>query len=377
MHSYLTSLDIKILEALCEHGPRNLSKVAKAAGISRSALEFRLKRMRSNPKIFLAIHTSVYHTNIGLKKAVIFMTAKSGMEQILFEALKCNGFWMYVCRTFGFREGCVAVYAVPAEHCKKLEEFIYELEKLGVASDIEIYWTTCFQGGRISSTWFDNNKERWTFNWDDWVKEVQSQSTELPYTLTEPESYEVLADDIDVKILMWLEYDGTKSIKEIAEKLGISRQRAMYHYKNHVLKRNLIEGYEIFVMRYGDEQSLMAYFILSFHNHEQLAKFAKACLNKFFILTMGKVLEENMLVIQVFLPFNEFRKFIDTLSLMAREKILKDYKYAIQDLRSVCRQTFSGEFFENGSWKYDHESHLKTLHETISKKIQPIKLTSA
>jgi len=82
------------------------------------------------------------------------------------------------------------------------------------------------------------------------------------------------------------------------------------------VKEKLIKGYEIFVMRYGDEPSFMAFFILSFHNYKQLAKFAKSCLNKFFVLTMGKVLGENMLAIQVFLPINKFRKFIDTPSAM-------------------------------------------------------------
>jgi len=130
LHTLLTPLDIKILEVLCEKGPGNLSKIAKAVGVSRSVLEFRLRRMKLNPKIYLRIQTSVYHTNIGLKKAVVFVTAKGGMEQVLFECLRCNGFWMYVCRTFGFKEGYVAVYAVPVEHCKELEEFLYELQNL-------------------------------------------------------------------------------------------------------------------------------------------------------------------------------------------------------------------------------------------------------
>jgi len=86
---------------------------------------------------------------------------------------------------------------------------------------------------------------------------------------------------------------------------------------------------------------------------------------------MGKVLGENTLIIQVFLPSMNSRKFIDTLSTMAKEK-LKDYKYAIQDLRLVRRQTFSGEFFESGSWKYAHESRLEALRETILKQLSTL-----
>jgi DNA-binding Lrp family transcriptional regulator len=365
MRPLLTTTDVKILEALCKYSPRNLSKVAKAVGISRHALEFRLRRMKSNPEIFLRIHTSVYHTNIGLKKAVVFLEAEPGMEHLLFECLKSNEFWLYICRTFGMGEGCIAIYAIPADHYNEFEEFIYKLKRLRVASKIQIYWSTCFQGGRISSTWFDSQTDNWVFNWEDWIKEVQTQDTDLPYTLIEPKSYQICADEIDVQLLMWMELDATKSINEIAEKLGISRQRALYHYKNHLLKRNLIEGYEVFIMRYGNNPFVMAYFLLSFHDYERFAKFTKSCLDKFFVLTMGKVLGQNMLIMEIFLPFSEFRNFIDTLSTMAQMKLIKSYKYAIQDLRMRCRQTFSGEFFKNNTWIYDHKKHIETLQQKI------------
>jgi DNA-binding Lrp family transcriptional regulator len=370
MHAPLTAIDIKILEALCEHSPRNLSKVAKVVGISRYALEFRLRRMKSSPQIFLKMFTSIYHTRIGLKKAVVFIEAQPGMEQFLFEILKINGFWLYICRSYGMGEGCTAVYAVPADHCNEFEEFIYAMKRLGVATRVKIFWSTCFQGGRITSTWFDSQRENWIFSWEEWIREVQTQKTDLPYTLMEPKSYSICADEIDVQMLMWLESDATKSIKEIAETLGIDRQRAHYHYKKHLLERNLIEGFEIFVMRYGDNPFVMAYFILSFHNYETFAKFTKSLLNKFFVLTMGKVLGENALIVEIFLPTGEFRNFIDTLSTMAKMKLVKSYKYAIQDLRRQCRQTFSGEFFRDDSWIYDHKNHMKKLQQEISTVLQ-------
>ena len=366
MRSLLTATDIKILEALCKYSPRNLSKVAKIAGISRHALEFRLRRMKSNPNIFLRMHASVYHTKIGLKKNVVFIEAKPGMEQLLFECLKSNGFWLYISRSFGMGEGCTGIYAIPAEHCKEFEEFIYEMEKLGIASNIQIYWSTCFQGGRITSTWFDNQTENWIFSWKGWIREVQTQKTDLPYTLIEPKSYSICADEIDIQMLMRLEQDATKSIKKIAETIGITRQRAHYHYKKHLLERNLIEGYEIFVMRYGDNPSVMAYFVIFFHNYETFAKFTRSLLDKFFVLTMGKVLGENALIVEVFLPLSEFRNFIDTLSTMAKMRLVKSYKYAIQDLRVRCRQTFSGEFFQGNSWIYDHKTHMEMLRQKVS-----------
>ena len=367
MRKLLTALDIKILQALWEAGPRNLSKIARIVGISRKKLDYRIKSMQSNPQFFLRTHASVYHTKIGLKKAVVFLEAEPGMEQLLFDCLLANGFWLYVCMSYGMGEGCTAVYAVPVEHCKELVEFLDEIKRLGVAKNVRIHWSTCFQGGRITSDWFDTCKENWVFRWDDWIREVQTQTTDLPYTLIEAKSYPILADETDIRMLVKLDADATRSISEVARILGISRQVAHFHFKNHLIKRNLIEGYEIFVMRYGNSASVMFYLIVSFHDYETFAKFTRSLLNKFFVLTMGKVLGENALITELFLPNGEFRKFIDTLSRMAEMKLVRSYKYAIQDLRIRRRQTFSGEFFKGNSWIYDHKNHMETLQQKVSK----------
>lgn len=367
MRKLLTALDVKILQALCEVGPRNFSSVARTVGISRKKLELRIKRMHSNPQFYLRMLTSIYHTNIGLRKAVVFLEAEPGMEQLLFDCLLVNGFWIYACRSYGRGEGCTAMYAVPIEHCKELEEFIHELKRLGVAKTAHIYWSTCFQGGRITSDWFDSCQVNWVFRWDDWIKEVQTQTTDLPYTLIEAKSYPNYADEIDIKMLMELEKDATTSLSEIAKMLGISRQLAHFHFKNHLLKKNLIEGYEIFVMRYGDTSSVMVLFIISFHNYKTLARFARSLLDKFFVLAMGKILAENTLYLAVFLPTIEFRKFIDTLSKLAKMKLVQSYEYFIQDLRVRRRQTISGEFFKGKSWIYDHKGHTKMLRQKVSK----------
>jgi DNA-binding Lrp family transcriptional regulator len=368
MRKLLTAVDIKILQALCDVGPRNLSKVARIAGVRRDTLEFRIRRLKSNSQLFLSTHANIYHTNLGLKKAVVVVEAEPGMEQLLFECLKVNGFWLYVCRSYGMGEGCTAIYTVPVEHCREFEEFIHELRRLGVAKNARIFWSTCFQGGRITSDWFDSCEENWVFRWDKWIKEVQTQTTDLPYTLIEPKSYPICGDETDIRILMKLEKDATTNFSEIAKMLGISRQAAQFRFSKHLMGKNLIEGYQIALMRYGNSPFVMALFIISFHDYETLAKFARSLLNKFFIITTGRILGENAILTEVFLPTSEFRKFIDALSVLAKMELLRSYKYAIQDLRIISRQTISGEFFNGKSWVYDHKNHMETLQQKTKSK---------
>lgn len=363
MHKPLDALDVKILQTLCEVGPRNLSKVARTVGMSRKTLEFRIKRMKTNPQVFLRMHTAIYHTNLGLRKAVVVTQAKPGMENLLFDCLKINGFWLYVSRSYGMGEGCTAIYTVPIERCQEFEEFMQEFKHLGIAEEVNVNWSTCFQGGRITSEWFDSCKQNWVFRWEEWMLEVETQKTDLPYTLVESKSYPIYGDKTDVRMLMKLEADATTSLSEVAQVLGISRQLAQFHYKKHLIGKNLIEGHEIFVMRYGDTPFVMALLTISFHDYDSFARFARSLLNKFFVITMGKTLGRNGLLVEVFLPTTEFRNFIDTLSMMAGTGRVKDYKYAIQDLRVRNRQTISGEFFDGTSWIYEHEKQIETLRE--------------
>lgn len=366
MRRELTTRDVEMLRALWEIGPRNLSKVARALRINRRTLESRIERMKSDPNFFLRMHTSVYHTNIGLRKAVVFSEANPGMEQLLFDCLLINKFWLYNCRSYGMGEGCTAVYAVPVERCSELEEFLHELTNLGVAKSVDVYWSTCFQGGRITHDGFDDGLKKWVFSWDDWVNEVKEQKTDLPYTLVEADSYFNYADEIDIRMLEKLEEDATRSLTEIARDLGISRQLARFHYKEHLVGKNLIEGYEVFVMRYGSAPSVMVYFTIAFHSHETFAKFTRSLLDKFFVLTMGKNLREYRLIMEVFFPPEEFRNFIGVLSRMVKLKLVKEYKYAIQDLGVRCRQTISPPLFDGESWVYDHGNQMKTLRQKVS-----------
>lgn len=85
MASKLTARDVKVLQALCEFGPRNLSKVVRCVGIPRRTLESRIGRMKSDPSLFMRMYTSIYHTNLGLRNAVVVLKARPGMEQLLFD----------------------------------------------------------------------------------------------------------------------------------------------------------------------------------------------------------------------------------------------------------------------------------------------------
>lgn len=358
-------LDAKILQAVSELGPRNFTNVARRVGISRESLRYRLNRMQSNPNVFLRCHSTTYHTNLGLKKVVSVLTAAPGCESTLFKCLKANGYWIYVSRFYGRGEGCLATYTIPVENCAKFERFIQGIKELGVARNSTLFWSTCFQPSSLTACWFDEKIGEWSFHWEDWIKQVQDESTNLPFTLKDPDRFHNHADQIDMIILKELEKDATKSLQEIANMLGISLQRAYYHYRKHLFGRKLLEDFEIFLYPHDAARCNMYFFFFTFSDYEKIAKFANSLLDKHFVRYIGKILNRNEILAEMFLPQDEFRRFIDKLSLLARMNLIEEYDYVIMDLNTGQRQTFSYEFFKDGEWLYPHKKHMASLQNLV------------
>jgi len=357
---------LKTVEALEVEGPRNITKVARKLGIPAETLRKRVRRMAS--QFSWQFHLNIYHTYLGLKKAIVFAQAIPGYEDLLFDCLKTNDFWLYVNRCYGMSEGCVALYTIPSSNSGDFEEFVRQLEEKGVASHAQIVWSTCFHYVHQTTNWFDKTSKTWDFQWDKWSRELPKQSTKLPYTLRDPEEFPTKADKTDLLILKELEKNPLVRMTELAQKIGISQQLAAYHYLRHIQEQNLIASFAIVHPYFDKASSDYFLFILEFDTNETFAKFTSSLLDKPFARGLGKVLRANTLIAHLYLPRAEFRKFVDHLSSLIKAKMLKNYSYVIQDLEKGSRQTISYEYFERKKWKYDHEKHLRNLEKAAKAK---------
>lgn len=365
MRHKLDFLDVNILEGLAKYGPRNITEVAKKLNIPRGTALSRIKRMSSS--FYLRLVTNVYHTNLGLKKAVVFAEANPGYEDLLFNCMKVNKFYIYLSRCYGMFEGCLGIYVIPKNQTTKFEQFIQEMKKVGLASEIQVFWSTCFHTVNRTSNWFDHQSEMWTFPWDKWIEEIPNKGTELPYTLVDPEDFPIKADETDLFIIKELEKDATISLTAIAKKFGTTLQNVHHHYRFHVIERGLIEAFQIAILPFERTLSDMFCFVFKFDDLEKMAKFAWSLLDKPFAYTVGKVLGENTIIAYIYLPRLEFRNFVEKLSELVRSGFLQSYNYRIQDLRQGkwSRETIPYEFFKDGAWIYDHQKHIKNLRDMV------------
>jgi DNA-binding Lrp family transcriptional regulator len=363
MSKALDLLDIKILEQLGKYGPRNISYIARKLGIPIETARKRVKRLIS--QFFMALYANVYHTNIGLKKAFVFADALPGYEEVLFKCLKANDFWLYAGRYYGRCEGCYGIYGIPKEHTKEFEEFIHKLEEAEVARNLQFFWSTCLHTVNLTEKWFDPESKTWIFHWDKWIEEIPTKGTELPHTLMDPEDFPTKADYIDILILTELEVNSAVSFRDIAKILNVTPEAVSYHFKNHILKRGLLEKSQVFFLRFDRATSDFFVFIFRFDDKDKMARFASSLLDKPFVHTLGKILGENALITHIYLPRKEFRKFIQSLSELVRRGLLQTYEYIIEDFDVRASQTISYEYFKDGSWIYNHKKHLESLQNLV------------
>ena len=367
MQAKLDHSDVKILEAVGTHGPRNLRLLASELGMKRGTVWKRVNRLSS--RFFLELHVNPYHTNLGLKKAIVLAWAAPGKEDLLFDCMFVNDYRNFISRCYGPREGCFAVYVIPIDHISEFEEFLNAIEEFGLTSEMHVTWSTCFQNVNMTQKWFDASTESWTFSWDDWVDELRNEGTELPYTLKDPELFTNKADYIDIFIVKELEKDAAANFVDIAQKLNIPRQTVERHYAEHVLKRGLIESVQVMISPFDKrETSEPIFFNFRFRDKTQLAKFALSLLDKPFVHFIGKVLGETALVAYMhFLSKRDFRGFIRALSRVINGGFLHDYDYVFIDLDKRARETVRHDFFKNGVWLYDHAEHMKNVQNLVKK----------
>jgi len=353
--------DLRILEAFGTYGPRNLARIARELRINAGSLRKRVKR-RSFPEVFLNIN--VYHTNLGLRKCVVFADAAKGNEELLYKSMKIPDYWLYLSRCYGTYEGCLGIFTIPVNKETKFKQYLRELEKSGIANNMKSFWSTCFHTVNLTRNWFDVENKTWMFKWDGWVEEIRAKDKEpreLPLTLIDPKEYPQLADFMDVFILKELEKDATVSFTEIGKKAGVTKQDIKYHFEKHIIQHGLIETFQVISFPFEKAVSDFYFFTFWFDSEESMRRFAVSLLNKPFMRSIGKVFGENGLIVQLYLPRVEFREFVDRLSELCRLGLLKDYWYVIQDWRKIERETIPYKLFTKRNWLYDHDAYLKEL----------------
>jgi len=366
MIRYLDALDetnAKILEGLGAHGPRNISSLAKELRMSPTTVAFRISKLVNKSGLQLRVIPNFQ--KLGLRRAVIFTEAKPGQEKRLRNIIESLPYWTYITRCFGKFNGVYALFSFPAEASKEFEDYFKEASELNTIENYAVFWVTDISEMPPSFHWFDFEKRCWDFQWQQWLKEIEHSAETLPKRLLDPETYPILADNIDLLILKELEKNGSTEFRELAKTVGMTPEAIRYRFQNHILKRGLIADYEISIFPYPYQSSDLASFAIDFKDQAALGRFANSLTNKPFVLNYTKATGTNKLIAHFFTPKIEFSRLIDSLDQLIERHVVKRFFHVVLDVPSYKRQTVSYEFLEKNKWTYNHQENLRGLKKAL------------
>lgn len=357
-------IDLRVLEGISQYGPRNISQIAESVRIPSTTVRFRLSRMLQES--FLFLHMIPYLPNLGLRRAVVFLEANTGFENDILNYSKVHDYWVFQCSIYGKFEGCAGFWNIPFGEEDRFKEFFNTLVDLGVVRDYHLHWTTCAYYPGISSKWYRIQEKSWVYNWEEFFTEISvEQREEVPEILRDPSEYSTNVDTIDLQIINELEENAKLSLPEISKLLDVPLSKIKYHYHEHIIKKDLIGGYQAEIYRFPFPLCEILFFIFDFDNSQDMHNFIIAFIDKPIAINISKIIGQNSIVSQVYLPKWELRNFKKLLSRLTKLGYMKRYWYYIQDMYESWRELIPIENYDD-DWVYKHDKfidHIKKMKQ--------------
>jgi len=228
---------LKVIERI---GPRNCSAISRLTGIPTETVRYRLNKHLINKDI--AINPSVDFKKLGLTLAWLnleFEDEYRAEAPELFNVLSRVGYLVYYSRTTPSGD-FVAVAVPPAGRISGYESFLKGLVDLGFLRSYSLWELAGFNYPGVWMNHYDPTAHIWSIDWE----KLEQSEVEIPELEGLP-TPEPVVDQADLFILNELQYNLTQPLVEIAGKLKMDPRSLSYHYRDHILGKQLIKKYVI------------------------------------------------------------------------------------------------------------------------------------
>jgi DNA-binding Lrp family transcriptional regulator len=357
MAKQLDRTNIKILSAMWKYGPRNLLEVSRRTGIPFTSVYHRVAKLEASSSRVSYLIPNI--SRLGMIRYVVLVTARSGYEDRVGEALRIPGWWW----SFNRCEGAFShhsIHAVPAKISDQFKEYLRSVLKSGLISRLEIIPTGEQQPNFPDFKHYDPTTNRWTIPWKRWLESLRKAK---PYrSLRDPEGYPVLADKKDLLIVKELEKNGRRRYSDLASMLKMTLPGVKYRYDRRLVPNGIVGNFALEVHPYPPEVSAFHEVMLEFTSTSSMNKFVSLIGDLFFIIGFSKVLRRNSLMVRTTILQSQLLNMFDFFSEMARAGMLHSFSSVRLDFSVRRTQTISYELFDDKTgWMFDLNQCLTKL----------------
>ena len=361
--SLLDEENIKILQTMKQHGPRNLQQIARKSKLPYTTVYGRVAKLQSLNALSTHVHPS--YSKIGLVRAVVLARPFPGKELLVKDALKVPGYWLKINRCTGEPNGYYSQHAIPASNQQDFRLYLDQLVTRSVIKDYQLFWLGESYSPLPNFDYYNPKERSWRFEWKEWAHAIESGRA------TDGKKPSLAADNgfdkKDLIILKELQLDGRVTLAALSKLLGMTLPATKYRF-DRLVEQGYVGDFVISILPFIPEVSDLWELRLDFTNESFMRNAEKMLSKTPFVLTMTPIMGLHSLAVRIYLPRQEMTNLMTFLSSLAREEILAGYSYLQLDPSTQLTQTISYKTYADGTgWHYDNREYLQSVANLVSK----------
>jgi DNA-binding Lrp family transcriptional regulator len=223
----------EMVKLISQIGPR-VPEIARRLGRHKETVRYWYKELM---KWGFEVQGSVDSASLGLHRVVIVVDFADDFKRYASSVLAAMHELCYL-RSYAktLPTGSYIVHAnVPGAYVDKWIELMYSLKQKGLFTSIQSYVFDWTREVPMAAEHYDFDHGRWDFDWS-------SRSAGGEGANPKPKEVQSF-DALDLGIMERLEVDGTTPLTEIQDDLKVNYKTLNWHYRNHITKRGLLNGY--------------------------------------------------------------------------------------------------------------------------------------
>lgn len=219
-------------------GPRNYTALARLTGIPVETVRYRVKHLLVKLGVRVQVH--VDHGKLGLARYWLRLRFADGLDGLIvrfLEQLAVSGYLEYYGRILPGGD-YVTWLGLPPRFEFSYMAMLDRLVDMGFLERYSMHRLSWIRYLSMREDCYDFRRGVWSFTWDGLQDRTSEDVSIEEDVLPKPK-----LDELDLHITAWLQVDALTPISDIARRLGVGHKKALYHYREHVLKRGIIKRY--------------------------------------------------------------------------------------------------------------------------------------
>ncbi|MEM2165394.1 MAG: hypothetical protein QW071_05250 [Candidatus Bathyarchaeia archaeon] len=253
----------KIIKAIHVFGPRNYTAISRITGIPAETVRYKIKTQLRNRGIRVYAH--VDYGRIGLARYALRLRFSHEVEAYapkILDKLAEVGYLYYYGRVIP-RWEYVCNIALPPDLELKYRVFLDGLVDRRIIEWYSMSRLTSVRYLSMDTRFYDFDRGIWSIPFD---SECYNYRDELEVSIEEDVCRDPRIDSIDLKMIAWSQVDAYLSPTDIAKRIMCEPKKALYHYKEHIVKQGIIKRY---IVSAGWSQQDMRSIIIRFEGIER------------------------------------------------------------------------------------------------------------